>query len=206
MKPLFAYHFRYEANMKKLLLAVIIVIPFCFTPLLARAIMQTPPSAASAVQVTSGSVADAINSNLSPQNKTLYDILFTYLALSIIFEVAMHPIFNWKYFLIKLDGKGLKTPITVITAFVVFKSYDVDIIRDILNAQNNAGSANHSFAEGGKLLTALLIAGGSSGILQIFTKLGIRPPEEERAQKVQKLKADAAAADAAKTVAKKDGA
>ena len=41
---------------------------------------------------------------------------------------------------------------------------------------------------GGQFLTALLIAGGSDGVLQIFTKLGIRNPAErkERAEEARR--------------------
>ncbi|MDD5059066.1 MAG: hypothetical protein PHQ60_14450 [Sideroxydans sp.] len=175
--------------MKKLLLMAILVVPFFTLTLLTQA--QAAPASGVVAATTMAASGDT-----GQTNQTLYDILFTYLAISIIFEVALHPVFNWSIFMKRFDGKGLKTPITVITAFIVFQNYDMDIIRDVLNAQHIDGSTTHSLAAGGKFLTALLIAGGSAGVLQIFRKLGIRPPEAERSAQVAKLKDEAAKAKA----------
>ncbi|MDP3695879.1 MAG: hypothetical protein Q8R42_07185, partial [Desulfocapsaceae bacterium] len=86
------------------------------------------------------------------------------------------PVFNWRFFLQHLEGKGAKIPITVILALIVFLGYDLDIIKDLLVSLGY--SANMTF--GGQILTALLIAGGSDGVLRIFTKLGIRNPLERK--------------------------
>jgi hypothetical protein len=77
---------------------------------------------------------------------------------------------------LNLKGYGL--------AFLVFWSYDQDIIRDLLKIRDE--SINLSL--GGQFITALLIAGGSDGVFRIFTKLGIRNPAEraEKAAEIQK--------------------
>lgn len=85
--------------------------------------------------------------------------------------------------MVHLEGKGYKTPITVALAFIVFWSYGLDIIRDLLVALGEPASKSL----GGQILTALLIAGGSSGVFQIFTKLKIRMDPDER-----KIKTDEA--------------
>jgi hypothetical protein len=103
-------------------------------------------------------------------------VLLVILALSVVFEVALTPVFNWRFFLLHLEGKGAKIPITVILALIVFWGYDLDIIKDLLVSLGY--SANMTF--GGQILTALLIAGGSDGVLRIFTKLGIRNPLERK--------------------------
>ncbi|MCI5136063.1 MAG: hypothetical protein D3920_13565 [Candidatus Electrothrix sp. AW2] len=74
------------------------------------------------------------------------------------------------------EGKGWKTPIVIISALIVFWSYDIDIIRDMLNALGQP----KDISRGGQLLTALLIAGGSDGVFRIFTKLNIRNPAERK--------------------------
>jgi hypothetical protein len=102
-------------------------------------------------------------------------------VLSVLFEVALTPIFNWRFFLAYFEGKGYKTPFTVIVALIVFWKYDLDIIKDLLNALGHP--AVKSFW--GQVITALLIAGGSDGIFRIFAKLGIRNPAE--AQEKAKL-------------------
>jgi len=104
------------------------------------------------------------------------EVLLVFLVLSVVFEVALTPIFNWRVFLKHLEGKGWKTPITVALAFIVFWSYDLDVVKDLLVALGYSASQT----TGGQVLTALLIAGGSDGVLRIFTKLGIRDPAERK--------------------------
>jgi hypothetical protein len=98
------------------------------------------------------------------------DILIKFLVLSVIFESALTPIFNWRIFLEYFDEKGLKTPITVILALLTFWVYDLDIFREVLVSFGLPDKSGFV----GKVITALLIAGGSNGVLTIFDKLHIR--------------------------------
>ncbi len=111
-------------------------------------------------------------------------VLLVFLVLSLVFEVALTPVFNWRFFLARFEGKGVKTPVVVLLALFVFWRYELDIIRDLLVALDY--DARLTF--GGQLLTALLIAGGSDGILRIFRRLGIRDPQS-RAKKAQEAQA-----------------
>jgi hypothetical protein len=104
------------------------------------------------------------------------EILLVFLVLSVVFEVALTPVFNWRVFLKYFEGKGVKTPVTVVLAFIVFWSYGLDVVSDLLVALGHPAPQT----VGGRLLTALLIAGGSDGVLRIFTKLGIRDPAERK--------------------------
>jgi hypothetical protein len=107
----------------------------------------------------------------------LEPILVMFLVLSVVFETALTPIFNWTVFCKNFEGKGVKTPITVIAALVIFWGYDLDILNDILWAFGRSESQTAtSFS--GEFISALLIAGGSDGIFRIFTRLGIRNPME----------------------------
>lgn len=111
-------------------------------------------------------------------------VLVKFLVLSVVFEAAMTPIFNWRFFLKHFEGKGVKTPLVVGLAFLIFWSYDLDIIRDLLKIWDES----IKISLGGQFITALLIAGGSDGVFRIFTKLGIRNPAEraEKAAAMQK--------------------
>lgn len=82
-------------------------------------------------QVNQVSSADSSVESISPK---IGKILIVFLVLSIVFEVALTPIFNWRFFLQHFEGKGYKTPIIITLAFVVFWSYDLDIVKDLLNA------------------------------------------------------------------------
>ena len=112
-------------------------------------------------------------------------VLVVFLVLSVVFEVALTPLFNWRVFMARFEGKGYKTPITVALAFIVFWGYGLDIIKDLLVALGKPASQSI----GGQILTALLIAGGSSGVYQIFTKLKIRMDSQEREKKTAEARA-----------------
>jgi hypothetical protein len=73
----------------------------------------------------------------------------------------------------------------------VFWTYNLDIVRDLLNALNQRDVSGKpiSLSFGGQLLTALLIAGGSDGIFRIFARLGIRTPAERKEKAVEAKKA-----------------
>ena len=105
------------------------------------------------------------------------DVLITFLILAVIFEVALTPIFNWRIFAERFEGKGVKTPLIVVLAFIIFWKYDLDIITDVLVALDKL-PVGTSATFGGQLITALLIAGGSDGVFRVFTRLGIRNPQE----------------------------
>lgn len=114
----------------------------------------------------------------------VFNILVVFLVLSIVFEMALTPIFTWRVFLSYCHKRGFKTPMTVALAFLVFWGYDLDIITDLLNVLKPTMRITGP-SPGGQFLTALLIAGGSSGIFQIFTKLGIRNPVETEKKAIE---------------------
>ena len=123
-------------------------------------------------------------------------VLLKFLVLAVVFEVALTPIFSWRVFLVHFDGKGWKTPITIILALVVFFTFKLDIIRDLLLIFGDV--TERKATTGGQILSALLIAGGSDGIWRIFTRLGIRNPEElkKKAKEAQQALAEKKAREA----------
>lgn len=120
------------------------------------------------------------------------EVLLVFLVLSIVFESALTPLFNWSIFLKYIDGRGWKVPITVVLAFLMFWKYDLDIVRDLLIALDYYRGKipeNHpTISFWGQALTALLIAGGSDGVFRLFAKAGIRNPADTR-QRSEALKA-----------------
>ena len=105
-------------------------------------------------------------------------ILIVFLVLSVVFEMALTPIFKWSVFIEHFEGRGFKTPIVVLLALAVFWRFELDIFRDVLNAMTV--DSNIEITWWGRILTALLIAGGSGSVYDIFKKLGIRNPEARR--------------------------
>lgn len=118
---------------------------------------------------------EAVEGALSGNRRELAEVLFLFLVLSLVFESAMSVIFDWRVFIRHFEGRGVKTPLIVGVAFLVFWNYELDIVADILRALDVETTAK---SLPGQFLTALLIAGGSGGIFRIFSRLGIRSPEE----------------------------
>ncbi len=104
-------------------------------------------------------------------------VLLLVLVLAILLETGLSTLFNWRIFLRYFAEKGLKVPIAVLTAFLFVKQFDIDAIAEILGA-----FAGKTYDHGilGKILTAFIIAGGSSAIFTLFEKFGIRNPLERR--------------------------
>ncbi|SHJ95606.1 hypothetical protein SAMN02745216_02600 [Desulfatibacillum alkenivorans DSM 16219] len=124
------------------------------------------------------------------------NVLALFLVLSLIFETAMTPIFNWTYFARFCEGKGVKTPLVIILAYAIFSKYNLDIIANSVQAF----TTYEGTFWGGKILSAMLIAGGSDGIFRIFTKLGIRNPQErkDKSESVRRQAQEAKAVEEAK--------
>lgn len=161
-----------------LVVAVVMVFGACFC--LSGEVLSQASQPAS--QGASPAAGPSIGESGSVEN--VGRVLFVFLVLSVVFEVALTPIFNWRIFMAYFDEKGLKTPIIVALAFVVFWGYDLDIISDLLTSLGKPTG----ISLGGQILTALLIAGGSSGVFQIFTKIGIRMDPEDRKKKAEEAR------------------
>ena len=107
------------------------------------------------------------------------NVLALLFVISVVFETALTPIFNWRVFAQYCEGKGVKTPITVLAAVVLLWSYDIDIFKHIIDAFSSTApnvQADSSSNFMGRIMTGFLVAGGSGAIFNIFAKLGLRNP------------------------------
>ena len=118
------------------------------------------------------------------------EILVLLFVISVVFETALTPIFNWRVFARFCEGKGWKTPITVIAAVALLWNYDIDIFKHVIDAFAKEGGTEAQSTFLGRLITGLLVAGGSGAIFNIFAKLGLRNPTQ-LAEKAKKAREDA---------------
>lgn len=118
----------------------------------------------------------------------IVNVLVLVLVLSLVFESAMSVIFDWRVFIRHFEGRGVKTPFIIGVAFLIFLNYNLDIVTQLLAAFPDVNADTGGVTLPGQLLTALLIAGGSGGVFRIFSRLGIRSPEE-RDRKAQEERA-----------------
>ena len=105
------------------------------------------------------------------------EILALLFVISLVFETALTPIFNWRFFAKHFEGKGVKTPITISAAVALLWSYDIDIFKHIIDAFAE-GDAKASSNFVGRVMTGLLVAGGSGAIFNLFAKMNLRNPQQ----------------------------
>jgi len=114
----------------------------------------------------------------------VWRVLVVFVILSAVIESALTPLFNWRQFVMRFDKKSLRTPITMVFAILIVRGYDLDIFRDILVA---IGEPERT-GIGGQILTAFLLAGGSSGVNKLLQTWKIRLSDEERSRRANEAK------------------
>jgi hypothetical protein len=100
--------------------------------------------------------------------------LLSLLVVVIVVESAMAAIFHWRVFRTLFGHHALRTPVMVAVGLLIVTQLKFDAFGDIAVASGIA--ANDAKGTLTTILSALVIAGGSSGINTIFQKLGIRSP------------------------------
>ncbi|AIC31322.1 hypothetical protein IE4771_PE00096 (plasmid) [Rhizobium etli bv. mimosae str. IE4771] len=107
---------------------------------------------------------------------------------AVVLESAFAVIFNWRVFLAYFDTRGLKTIVMIVISTIVVFYFKLDIFASLLAAYSvpnaiadPAGLAASLQAEVkdtsgtvSKLVTALVLAGGSSGVHNMMYALGFR--------------------------------
>ncbi|MEM6484315.1 MAG: hypothetical protein AAF662_04945 [Pseudomonadota bacterium] len=162
---------------------------------LSVAVAQYPPT----IVGTGQSISEEVDGIISGKNRpievrkagdawsSLADVLTPFLVLAILLEVALTPLFNWRLFAERFEGRGIKTPVAFGVAFCLTIALGIDIVADIMTALYSRSDATGPAFTGNivsKVVTAFVIAGGSDGVFRIFSRLGIRSPAERQ------LKAD----------------
>ena len=111
-------------------------------------------------------------------------------VLAVLLENAFSVIFNWRVFLAYFSLSGAKTVVMVVAAWIVVYFLNLDIVARLIAVYATTDPAkpvNPAELSGpvSIVLTALILAGGSSGVNRIMKGLGFRSnnPEEEKSPK-----------------------
>lgn len=99
-------------------------------------------------------------------------------VVAVLIESALSTLFNWRLFLQVFNGRGMKTLIAIIVAWVVVDMLKLDIVQQLLMAYYKVVPPSEWLT---KLLTALIIAGGSNGVYNILVTLGYRDAKRAEA-------------------------
>ncbi|HEX8572493.1 MAG TPA: hypothetical protein VF759_07065 [Allosphingosinicella sp.] len=104
----------------------------------------------------------------------VFRLLFIIFALAVVLESGLAVIFNWRPFLRRFDGRGVRTVIAFFAALLIAGGLDLDLIERLYAALDADDRANNDLGPVGEVITALVLAGGSSGVNNIFQALGFR--------------------------------
>jgi len=98
-------------------------------------------------------------------------ILFAVFALAVVLESGLATIFNWRVFLRFFDAKGVKTLVAFAVAWIMVGTFDLDISTQLVQV---FFPEKPSLGPLGGVLSALVLAGGSSGVNNLMQALHLR--------------------------------
>ncbi len=137
---------------------------------LAAAIFLPASGLAQAVQPGApASPVDLGDTSIYEKSLAALTMLF---VLAVLLENAFAIIFNWRVFLTYFSLRGVKTIIMIAVSLAIVVVFNIDIVASLVDAYR-PGSASASGALS-KFVTALILAGGSSGVHNIMHGLGYR--------------------------------
>jgi hypothetical protein len=100
-----------------------------------------------------------------------FKALFVLFVLAVLLESALALIFTWRPFVENLVPRAVRPMIALAVALLFVWTFNLDIASGLINAvQNTTFAASPE----GKILTAMIIAGGSSGVNTMLQTLGFR--------------------------------
>lgn len=109
------------------------------------------------------------NEALYPQS---FRALFVLFVIATILESGLAVLFNWRPFIQLFDARGIRTVISVLFSWFFVNTFDLDIVTRLINVYSDNKDFKVAFP--GLFITALVIAGGSSGVNSLLIALGFR--------------------------------
>jgi hypothetical protein len=100
-----------------------------------------------------------------------FKAIFILFIIATILESGLAVVFNWRPFIHLFDARGVKTIVSVVLAWFFVETFDLDIVTGLVNVYTGT---SHSPSVPGVFITALVLAGGSSGVNNLLTSLGFR--------------------------------
>ena len=106
-----------------------------------------------------------------------FKAIFLLFVLAVVMESALAVLFNWRPFVETFNARAVRPLIAFIAAFIFVKMFNLDIVTALVNATT---TQQFPVSIEGAVMTALVIAGGSSGVNTMLAALGyrqVRTPE-----------------------------
>jgi hypothetical protein len=118
----------------------------------------------------------------------LYDAsfkaLFALFILAVLVENGLALVFRWRPYLDFLDSRTTNAFVAFVFSLILVRLFNLDIASQLIGVYTGAKPLDLKDWMGwpGSILTAMIIAGGSSGVNRIFQSLGFRPTSAQEAQ------------------------
>ena len=121
----------------------------------------------------------------TPATPTGGNVLLALVVISIIVELTLAPIFNWRVYLKRFDGSSYLHPLTWVVTLALFWFYGINPIQALLDAY----AQGIDTGIGGSALSALLVMFGSQGVYRIFDVFRIQS-RDRRNERMEEARRD----------------
>lgn len=101
------------------------------------------------------------------------------LAVATVMETALTTLFNWRLYREFFNGRAVKTVVMVLFGGIIVSVFGYDVMARIIVF--SGGKEAVSPVSG--ILSALVLAGGSAAVFELFTRLGLRSPVKPEAER-----------------------
>jgi len=102
-----------------------------------------------------------------------FKALFIVFVIALLLESGLSTLFNWRPFVVYFDGRGMKTVVSVVAAYLFVNGFRLDIVTQLVNVYSQRTPPYDPSVEG-RFVTALVIAGGSAMVNNLLVALGFR--------------------------------
>ena len=100
-------------------------------------------------------------------------------VLAVLLESALALLFNWRPFIVSFDGRAVKPIVSFVAALIVVFTFHTDVFAELLRVYG--GDLSGAGESVSRVLEAMVLAGGSSGVNTMLRGLGFRAlPTAER--------------------------
>jgi hypothetical protein len=140
---------------------------------------NTSDTKPSATTVTTGANLPAVTLGKTEIYEPSLKALTMLFVIAVLLESAFALVFSWRVFLTYFSVSGVKTIVMLFISWIVVYAFDFDILASLINVYREKPAESLMVS---KLITAMILAGGSAAVNKIFVALGFRsipvPPLE----------------------------
>jgi hypothetical protein len=164
---------------RHLVLAMALAAALSFTPLMTTAVATQGQQQSADAQAAANAkaAADAKNTRnpVSGFSDAAYPeafkALFLLLVLAIVLEMALAILFNWRPFVETFNSRAVKPVVSLAFATALVYMFQIDLVTSLARLISPNVPA---LDDTGRILTAMVIAGGSAGVNNLMVGLGFR--------------------------------